>query len=305
MQKLKFHIPFIKYQWVMIFVSALLTLAGLFVILRYGFNYGIDFEGGAKLTYKFQNSVSEAQVRESLAKMGMGEVDVVRYGEPKDNRMTIKVALPEEHAKLGEQITADLEKAFGAGGATLESEETVGPKVGKELRKKAWLAVVFAVILMLIYIGYRFDFFFAPGAIVALIHDVIITMGFFALLGKEFNTATLAALLTIVGYSINDTIIVYDRIRENHHMITRDSIKDVVNLSINQTFARTIITVLTVQFVLIVIFLRGGGTLHDFAFAMIVGFFCGTYSSIFIASPCYIALYKAWPKIQSLVRKGR
>ena len=303
MHKLKFHIPFVKYQWLLITISAILTLAGLFFIFKYGFNYGIDFEGGAKLTYKFQSAVTDNDVREALATIGMGEVDVVRYGEPADNRMTIKVALPEEHAKLGEQITAALEGRFGPGGATLESEETVGPKVGKELRKKAWLAVIFAVILMLVYIGYRFDFYFAPGAVVALIHDVVITMGIFALLGKEFNTATLAALLTIVGYSINDTIIVYDRIRENHHMITKDSIKDVVNLSINQVFARTIVTVLTVQFVLLVIFFRGGGTLHDFAFAMIIGFFCGTYSSIFIASPCYIGLYKVWPQVRSWIKK--
>ena len=161
MQKLKFHIPFIKYQWVLITISTILTLAGLFVILKYGFNYGIDFEGGAKLTYKFQAAVSEGQVREAMKKMNMGEADVVRYGTPQENRMTVKVALPEEHAKLGEQITTDLEQTFGKGQVTLESEETVGPKVGKELRKKAWLAVVFAVILMLIYIGYRFDFFFA------------------------------------------------------------------------------------------------------------------------------------------------
>lgn len=303
MQKLKFHIPFVKYQWILIAISTILTIAGLSVILKYGFNYGIDFEGGAKLTYKFATSVNEGEVRSALEKMGMSEVDLVRYGNPEDNRITIKVALPEEHAKLGEQITAGLEQAFGKGAATMESEETVGPKVGKELRKKAWLAVVFAVILMLIYIGYRFDFFFAPGAVIALVHDVIITMGAFAFLGKEFNTSTLAALLTIVGYSINDTIIVYDRIRENGHLISSDTIKDIVNLSINQTFARTIITVLTVQFVLIVIFFRGGGTLHDFAFAMIVGFFCGTYSSIFIASPCYIGLYKAWPRLQRYFRK--
>jgi len=303
MHKLKFHIPFVKYQWVLITVSTILTLAGLLIILKYGFNYGIDFEGGAKLTYRFQASVSEGDVRGALQRMNMSDADVVRYGNPQENRMTIKVALPEEHAKLGEQITAGLEETFGKDKATLESEETVGPKVGKELRKKAWLAVAFAVILMLIYIGYRFDFFFAPGAVIALIHDVIITMGAFALLHKEFNTSTLAALLTIVGYSINDTIIVYDRIRENGHLINANTIKDVVNLSINQTFARTIITVLTVLFVLIVIFMRGGGTLHDFAFAMIIGFFCGTYSSIFIASPCYIGLYKTWPRIQAWYKR--
>jgi preprotein translocase subunit SecF len=300
MKKLKFHIPFIKYQWVMIGISLFLMFAGLFIIFKQGFNYGIDFKGGVKLTYKFASTVSEAPVRNALKAGGIEGADVVRYGEPQDNRMVVKVSLPEEHAELGRQITAALENSFGKNQISLESEETVGPRVGKELRKKAFLAVIFAVILMLVYIGYRFDFYFAPGAVIALIHDVIITMAFFAFLNKEFNISTLAALLTIVGYSINDTIIVYDRIRENRHMISPDTIKDAVNTSINQTFARTIITVLTVLFVLFAIFFKGGGTLHDFAFAMIVGFIAGTYSSIFIASPCYIGMYRLMPRLKHL-----
>lgn len=303
MRKLKFNIPFIKYLWVMVGVSAIATLAGLIIIMGKGFNYGIDFKGGAKLTYKFQTNISEDQIKTALKDGGIVDADVVRYGEPGENRMAVKVALPEEHAKLGDEITGTLNKAFGAGSVTLESEETVGPKVGKELRRKAWLAVIFAVALMLVYIGYRFDLYFAPGAVIALIHDVIITAGLFSFLNKEFNLSTLAALLTIVGYSINDTIVVYDRIRENKGGISHATINSVVNTSLNQTLSRTIITGLSVILVLFVIFFKGGGTLHDFAFAMIVGFICGTYSSIFIATPCYIGMYKFAPRIKSFFGK--
>jgi len=302
--ELKRMIPFIKHQWVLIAISLALTVVALAFIMTKGLNYGIDFKGGARLVYQFQQPVAEGDIEGALKDAELSGAEVVRYGQKADNRFSIKIEKAEEHAELGGVVTAALEKKWGAGTVTLETEETVGPKVGKELRKKAWLAVIFAVILMLIYIGYRFDFYFAPGAVVALMHDVIITMGIFAFLGKEFNLSILAAMLTIVGYSINDTIIVFDRIRENGHSITRDNIKDVVNLSINQTLSRTIITVLTVQLVLIVIFLRGGGSLHDFALAMMIGFFCGTYSSIFIASPCYIGLYRNWPKlIAALERK--
>jgi len=303
MRKLKFNLPFIKYQWLMIAISAVFVITGIVVIATKGFNYGIDFKGGVKLTYKFATATSEDQIKEILREKNLGEADVVRYGEPADSRMVVKVSLPEEHAVLGETITSILTEKLGANSVTLESEETVGPRVGKELRRKAWLAVIFSVLLMLIYIGYRFDFYFAPGAVVALGHDVIITMGAFSLLNKEFNISTLAALLTIVGYSINDTIIVYDRIRENRHLINSNNLNDIVNLSINQTLGRTIITVLMVLFVLFAIFFKGGGTLHDFAFAMIVGFISGTYSSIFIASPCYIGMYRLMPKIKKLFGK--
>jgi len=296
--QLKRILPFVKYQWIPITVSLVLVVAGLFVMLTRGLNYGVDFKGGARLVYLFPGAVSEGEVKEALKSINLDEAEVVRYGEARDNRMSIRVEKPEEHAQLGNEITKALEQKWGEGKVQLQEEETVGPKVGKELRKKAWLAVIFAVILMLIYIGYRFDFLFAPGAVVALMHDVIITMGIFAFMNKEFNLTILAALLTIVGYSINDTIIVFDRIRENGSRITRDTVGDVVNLSLNQTLSRTIVTSLTVLFVLVVIFIKGGGALHDFAFALIIGMIAGTYSSIFVASPCYIGLYKAWPKVR-------
>lgn len=303
--QLKKTFPFIKYQWIFIIISIVMAIACLAIMLVKGFNYGIDFKGGARLVYQFQESISEGEVKSVLKEVGITGAEVVRYGEKADNRMAIKVEKPEEHAELGADITKALEKKWGVGKASLQEEETVGPKVGKELRRKAWLAVIFAVILMLIYIGYRFDFQFAPGAVIALIHDVVITMGIFALLGKEFNLTILAALLTIVGYSINDTIIVFDRIRENRHGIGRDTINDIVNASLNQTLSRTIVTSVTVLFVLVVIFIKGGGALHNFAFALIVGITLGTYSSIFIASPCYIGMYRLWPKMTALFGKKR
>lgn len=301
--KTKFNIPFIKYRFWFVAVSVIFVVGSIAIMLIKGFNYGIDFEGGAKLEYQFQKPVTEGEIRKSLAGLNLGDISVVRFGEKSDNRMSIKVALPEEHAQIGEMLTTELEKTFGKDQVKLEQEETVGPKVGKELRKKAWLTVLFSWALMLIYIGYRFDFLFAPGAVIALIHDVIITLGFFALLGKEINLAILAALLTLIGYSINDTIVVFDRIRENASRISPSTICAVVNESLNSTLSRTIITSLTVLLVVVVLFFKGGGTLHDFAFALIVGAIVGTYSSVFVASPIYLGLYNNWPKVRRLWHK--
>lgn len=300
---MKLNIPFVKYRFHLLAISGLFFIGSIFVVATKGLNYGIDFKGGAKLEYKFNKSPSEGDIRKALASELPGNISVVRFGQEWENRMSIKVELPEEHARIGETVTAAIEKAFGPGSAVLEKEETVGPRVGKELRKKALLAIIFSWVLMMIYIGYRFDFFYAPGAVLSIIHDTVITVGIFALLGKEIDLTIVAALLTLIGYSLNDTIVVFDRIRENKHHITHSTIKDVVNNSINQTLARTIITSITVFLVVIAIFLRGGGTLHDFAFAMIVGIIIGTYSSIFVASPCYIGMYHYWPVIRKLWSK--
>lgn len=303
--KVKFNIPFIKYQVLFVMISVIMVAVSVAVIAVKGFNYGIDFKGGAKLEYKFTKPVTETEVRDALtgADMELGDVSVVRFGEVSENRMSIKVEQPEKHTAIGPTITAALEKRFGAGEVNLEQEETVGPRVGQEMRKKAWLTILFSWVLMLIYVGYRFDFLFAPGGIIALIHDVTITLGIFALLGKEINLSILAALLTLIGYSINDTIVVFDRIRENKARITPATIRDVVNESVNSTLSRTIITSLTVFFVVLVIFFKGGGTLHDFAFAMVIGAIVGSYSTIFVASPIYIFLYDNWPKVRRMLVK--
>lgn len=299
----KYMIPFIKYRFVLVGISALLFAASVVTIAVKGINYGIDFKGGAKLAYQFNRPVSESEVREAIQGAVEGTPSVVRFGEESENRMSIKVSLPEEHAKIGEQVTEALEKKFGPGSAVLEKEETVGPRVGKELRRKAILATVFSWLLMMIYIAYRFEFVYAPGAFISIIHDTVITVGVFALLQKEVDLTILAALLTLIGYSINDTIVVFDRIRENRHRITPTTIWDVVNDAINSTISRTIITSLTIFLIVLVLFLKGGGTLHDFAFAMIIGVIIGTYSSIFVASPIYIGTYRYWPVVKRLWSK--
>jgi preprotein translocase subunit SecF len=181
-----------------------------------------------------------------------------------------------------------LNKAFGAENVDIRRVEMVGPKVGKDLRRQGMLAILYALIGILIYVTVRFELRFAVGAIVALAHDVMITIGVFALLDKEFSLPIVAALLAIVGYSLNDTIVVYDRIRENMKGSAKSGFIKTINDSINQTLSRTILTSLTTMLVLISLFFLGGGVIHDFAFAMIVGVTVGTYSSIFIASPVVI-----------------
>ena len=290
---MKFQIPFSKIEPLSLGISILAVIASVVIILVRGFNYGIDFQGGAKLEYQFAETVNEEKIRQLLKPLKLGDVSVVRFGKAEDNRMRIKVELPEEHTAIGPMITTELEKSFGQGNVKLEQEETVGPRVGKELRKKAWLTILFSWLLMLIYIGYRFDFLFAPGGIIALIHDVVITLGFFSLLGKEINLTILAAILTLIGYSINDTIVIFDRIRENKHRISLSTLTAVVDESLNATLSRTIITSLTVFFVVVVLFLKGGGTLHDFAFALIIGVIVGSYSTLFVATPVYKALYRS------------
>ncbi len=299
-----FNFPFVKYRGIFMLISAIAVAASIFVISTKGFQYGIDFQGGAKLEYKFNRHVTEDNVRNALKDSGLANLSVVRFGQPSDNMMSIKVQLPKEHAQIARIISPALEKTFGEDGAKLEQEETVGPKVGEELRRKALLTILFSWALMLIYIGYRFDYMFAPGAVLSLMHDVIITLGVFALLGKDIDLTILAAILTLIGYSINDTIVIFDRIRENKARISPATICDVVNTSINSTLSRTMITSLTTLTVVVVLFLTGGGTLHDFAFALTIGVVVGTYSSVFIASPIYIFFYKNMPKMRKMLSKG-
>ena len=290
----RLNIPFMKFRWFTSSLSIILVVASIFLIATRGLNYGIDFKGGAKLEYQFPKDITESDVRAVVSNLGLGDITVVRYGPREERRMSIRVEMPEMHAKIAPVITKALTDSYGE--VLLESEETVGPKVGAELRRKAWLTILFSWLLMLVYIGYRFNFYFAPGAVIALIHDVLITLGIFALLGKEINLAILAAILTIIGYSVNDTIVVFDRIRENSKGISSSTVIDIVNKSLNSTLSRTLITSLTSLFVILVLFLKGGGTLHNFAFALLVGVVVGTYSSIFVASPIFVGLYRALPK---------
>ncbi len=257
------------------------------IILHGGLNYGIDFAGGTLVQVKFSEPTQAETIKENLASIGLERSLVQRFGEKGENEYLIRVE--REVSDLGVlslQIDEALQEAYGKGGVEIRRTEMVGPKVGKDLRKKGILAIVYAMIGILIYITWRFEsFIFALGAIAALAHDVMITVGAFSVANKEFTLPIVAAILTIIGYSLNDTIVVYDRIRENRRKMRRESFGKVINASINETLSRTLLTSLTTLIVVVILFIFGGGVIHDFAFALMVGVLVGTYSSIFIASP--------------------
>ncbi len=287
------EIPFIANQGYLIALSVLLTLGSLILIAVHGLHFGIDFKGGVKLQYKFTQTVDSTKITQALSQALPEKFVVQQLGNPSDNLFSLNIEKPRENIEnFSVSVTQALNKSLGEGSAQLLKEEAVGPKAGQELRRKGELAVIVAWILILIYLGFRFDFYFSPGAIVGLLHDLIITLGAFALTGREISLTALAALLTIIGYSVNDTIIVYDRIRENTKKYKAMPLDQLVNLSINETLSRTIVTSVVVFFVVFVLFIMTRGEIQDFAFAMIVGVVTGTYSSIFIASPCYIFLKK-------------
>jgi preprotein translocase subunit SecF len=268
-------------------LSALVICATMVsIILHGGLNYGIDFEGGTLVQVKFAEPTRVETVKENLASIGLGGSLVQRFGEKKENEYLIRVEKSvSDLAGLSLQIEETLQKAYGKEGAEIRRTEMVGPKIGKDLRKKGILAIIYALVGILIYITWRFEFIFAVGAIIALAHDVMITVGAFSITNKEFTLPIVAAILTIIGYSLNDTIVVYDRIRENRRKMRRDSFAAIINASINETLSRTLLTSLTTLIVVVILFIFGGGVIHNFAFALLVGVLVGTYSSIFVASP--------------------
>jgi len=284
-------IPFMKYRWYLLAVSMSLVGIAIFFLATRGLNFGTDFKGGVTLVVQFKNPLTEAQINDALQQDAQVHAVVQRFGEAKDNTFVVKSDIPQDkQEKYSQPLIQGLEKNFGAENVSILKEESVGPKVGKELRNQGIYAVIFAWIVILIYIGFRFDYYFAPGAIIALIHDVLISIGAFAVTGREVNLTVVAAMLTIIGYSINDTIIVFDRIREDLQRYKGMDLISLVDKSINETLMRTIITSLTVFFVSCVLFLRAEGDIASFGFAMIFGVITGTYSSVFIASPVFIFL---------------
>lgn len=285
-----FRIPFMKYRWLLLGISMSLVAVAVYLWMVRGLNYGTDFTGGMTLVYQFKQATDENAVNDTLTKANLPPTVVQRFGEFAKNTFVIKSDIPEAPEQYSKKVTAALQGAFGGEGVQLLKEEFVGPKVGKELRTKGIYAVVWAWVCMLVYIGFRFDFYFAPGAILALIHDVVVTIGAFALMRYEVNLTVVAGILTLIGYSINDTIIVFDRIRENLEKHRGMDLIELVNLSINETLMRTIITSLSVFFVSVVLFFRAEGDIQNFGFVMIFAVITGTYSSVFVAAPIFIFL---------------
>ena len=264
-------------------ISIIMFSLSIFFILFKGLNYGIDFKGGTLIELRTETSVNATSIRDTLKTMDLGDVNVKKFG--KDGDYLIKVEQKNtNNNNLIPKIKKNLYDNLGAD-VDFRRVENVGPKVSAELLESSIIAISLALMAMLFYIWVRFEWQFSLGSIVALFHDVVITLGIFSLLSLEINLSIIAAVLTIVGYSMNDTVVIYDRIRENLLKYTKISISDVSNLSINETLARTIITSVTTLLALVSIYILGGEILRGFSFAMILGVLIGTYSSIFVASP--------------------
>ena len=282
----KTNINFISKQKFTAFLSIALIIAGITsLIMKGGPLLSIDFTGGTVAQVKFENPVELAQLRSILSEYGFKGAEIVEFGSP--DEVLIKTQFSGSSSEISEQLTLALGNTF-----TLRRVESVGPKIGKELQNDALKAIGFALLLILMYITFRFDRYYALGSVMALIHDVLITLGVFSLLDYEINLSIIAAFLTIVGYSLNDTIVVFDRIRENIPKYLKKTLNDVVNLSLNETLNRTVITSLTTMMVVVILFVWGGKVINLFAFALIVGIFIGTYSSLFVASPVMVYFEK-------------
>ena len=280
--------------------SAVLIVIGLLTAGIRGLNYGIDFAGGTLVELRMPRDVDIEDVRRELRGIGMGDSTIQHYGS-KDEILIRMMRSPTRIGGLQDEIIKALEGSFGQGKIELRRTEVVGPQVGAALRRQAILAIAYALIGILIYITIRFEFRFAVAAIIALVHDVLITLGAFAVTNKELSLPVIAAFLTIVGYSLNDTIVVFDRIRENLKLFRRESYEAVFNRSINETLSRTILTSLTTMLVVLALFFLGGEVIHDFAFALVVGIVVGTYSSIFVASPILVFWQRLMPSKKRLV----
>ncbi len=269
--------------------SGVLILIGLVSIFFHkGVKYGIDFTGGTSLQIKFEEHMDPGALRNSLSGIGFGNAEIKRIGLPAENEFIIRVEQMEDGADVALIMEQELTKDFPDNKYDIRAVTEIGPKIGGELRRAAVFAVIFSLFGILIYISWRFEFKYAVGAVIALFHDVLITLGIFSLLNYEISLAVVAAFLTIVGYSLNDTIVVFDRIRENLKILRRETFENLINTSINQTLSRTIITSFTTLIVVIILFIMGGEVIHNFAFALIVGILIGTYSSIYVASPIVI-----------------
>ena len=291
-----------KIKYALIFSWALILVGIISMIAKGGPQYGIDFKGGTLFQIKFAKQVKAGEIRNALKDIGEGGGSVQSVGAASDNEFLINFdTTTGDLEAFSDTVREQFVKKFGKDSFEIRRAEIVGPKVGKDLREKALLAVGLSCIGMLIYIWFRFEFRFGLGAIVGLIHDVLITMGILSLTNTPIDLPVVAALLTIVGYSVNDTIVVCDRIRENMPKMTKQKLSDIINISVNQTLSRTILTGGSAIMAIIALFIFGGVVIHDFAFAMLIGTLIGTYSSIYVACPVVIF----WEKLFVSKKKGR
>jgi preprotein translocase SecF subunit len=268
------------------FLSGLLCAASILLFAFVGLNFGVDFKGGTNFVIRFPQAVNIDQLRTQMNGLGLGEVEIQGFGEPTDVSIKIEAQEGDEAQKA---VTDKVKAALGPDVEYL-SVESLGPKVSGELTEQGTIAVVTAIIAIVIYIWFRFEWQFSIGAVVSLLHDVLLTIGLFSILRLDFNLSIIAAILTIVGYSLNDTVVVFDRIREFMRKYKQMPLADLIDFSINSVLPRTLLTSVTALLALLALYIWGGEVLRGFTFCMIWGVLIGTYSSIFIASPILILL---------------
>ena len=291
-----------KRKLAMFFSTALIAISLLSILMR-GLSLGIDFTGGTLVEVGYKEAVELSKVRSVLAESGFGDATVQHFGTPRDVLVRLAPGGEEDSAAISTKAFAELNRAAG-GDAELRRVEFVGPQVGGELAEDGGLAMLYALIGILVYVALRFEWRFSLGSVIALIHDVIITVGIFSLFQIEFDLPVLAAVLAVIGYSLNDTIVVFDRIRENFRKMRKGSSEEIINSSINQTLSRTLVTSGTTLLVLIALFVFGGEIIHGFSLALIVGIVVGTYSSIYIASTAALMLGVSKADLMPVKKEG-
>jgi len=303
------NIDFLKWRWHALALSAAVIIAGLVTVTTQGIQLGIDFSGGTAIVVQFPEAVGVGEVRDAIASVP-GDKVVQRFGQADDNEILIR--LPDVAGEgqaldsAGNAVLAALEQNLGP--HEVLSNDIVGPVIGADLQRKGIYATLTALAGILLYVGFRFRFTFAVGAIIAVFHDILITLSFLTWFGHELSLNVIAAILTITGYSVNDTIVVFDRVRENQRLLRREPLRDVINRSVNQTLSRTIITSGTTFLAVASLFVLGGEVLRGFSFTMMVGVITGTYSTVFIASAIAIMLSRPQPgtsQAQARARRAR
>ena len=289
-------VDFLSVKNIATIMSVLAIISSLFFLFYKNLNFGIDFKGGTLIEIKKDKELSIAEIRNQLSELNIGDIQIQTFGS--DDIILIRIENSTNLTVNADMSSIELIRSKLGSDVIIQRTEIVGPKVSSELIQKGIIAIIIAVFLMLFYIWIRFEWQFSIGAVTALIHDVMITMGIFSLLQIEFNLSIIAALLTIIGYSMNDTVVVYDRIRENLRKYKQMNIFDLINQSLNETMSRTLLTSVTTLLALFSLYFLGGEVLKGFTLAMIIGVFIGTYSSIFIASQIilYLNVKRDWSK---------
>ncbi len=287
------NIDFLRISRFTIFVSLALIVTGVTsLIVRHGLNYGIEFTGGLFVEVHFDSLITTQEIRSALSEVGLGHA-IIQRDVTTNYNFFIRTQLTENVTP--ELITKVLQEHFPNNPLRIERVEKIGAVISRGLKLRAFWVVICGLFIMLLYITVRFTYKFGIAAVIALIHDVLITIGILNILNREFTTAIIAALLTIIGYSINDSIVISDRIRENLRLYPKTPFPDIVNRSLNETLSRTIITSLTTIFVLLALFIVGGKVIHDFSLALLIGVITGTYSSLFVLSPIVVAWERRFP----------